>query len=496
MRRGFRVRPLVLAAALTAALIVAAAAFLAVGGAIERQLAGFLPAGRIADVVQAARGAVVAGSAAVVLVLVVPLALGVGDVIARPIERLRTVVAGMAVDDAPTRAVDAPVTELALLCAAIARLAAEHHERMAPLSRERDELALIIDSVGEGILRIGPGGRVVRANRAAREMLGLPSDVHGQPIASLVRNPELGRILHEAARGTPIERREFVLDDRHLLVSAHPIGNAGERGEARLGAIAVFVDLTELRRLEGVRRDFVANASHELKTPLTSIRGYTETLLNDDLPEETRRRFLETVHANATRLQGIVDDLLDLSRLESGAWTPDLREIDVLDAARDAWHALADKPGAAKIAFRLVGDDAPAALADPVGIRHVLSNLLDNAIRHTPAGGSITVRARGEEGTRGGGYVVVEVADTGAGIPGDALPRIFERFYRVDPARSRAGGGTGLGLAIVRHLVEQMGGDVAAESELGKGTTIRFRLPASPHAPALTRPAAPATPAP
>jgi two-component system, OmpR family, phosphate regulon sensor histidine kinase PhoR len=274
------------------------------------------------------------------------------------------------------------------------------------------------------------------------------------------------------------------MDGRRLLVSARPLaGTADLSGE---GAVVGFVDLTEVRRLEGVRRDFVANVSHELKTPLTSIRGYAETLLSDDLPPDMQRQFLEVVHKNADRLHYIVEDLLDLSRLESGGWRPNLVDVDALDIVQDVWSGCVDRATKRRIAFQ-----PPAAShrvrADPGGLRQVLSNLLDNALRYTPEGGHIQVVTRvetvdagnGEAAGSGQQFVVFEVRDSGSGIPTDALPRIFERFYRVDPARSRSDGGTGLGLSIVKHLVESMGGDVTAESEFGKGTLIRFRLPAS-----------------
>jgi signal transduction histidine kinase len=276
-----------------------------------------------------------------------------------------------------------------------------------------------------------------------------------------------------------------------------------------------------VRRLESVRRDFVANVSHELKTPLTSIRGYVETLLADpDLPAELQRPFLEVVQKNAERLHHIVDDLLDLSRLESGGWRPELHDVNAIDVLQDVWSSCAERAGQKHITF-VLPDSGFVVRADPGGLRQIFTNLLDNAVRYTPDGGRIEVRAsstalngngrtphaptvvqprdvpvarqrnapvaeqRGAPAERldapaaASSYIVFEVRDTGAGMPSDAIPRIFERFYRVDPARSRADGGTGLGLSIVKHLVESMGGDVAAESELGKGTTIRFRLPAS-----------------
>ena len=221
------------------------------------------------------------------------------------------------------------------------------------------------------------------------------------------------------------------------------------------------------------QRDFVANVSHELKTPLTSIAGYAETLTHE-LPDPSARRFAETILQNAQRMQHLVDDLLDLSRIESGGWQPLREAVDVEPAARDAWAPFAERAGAERIDFTVaVAEHAHTVPADPDALRQMLTNLFDNALRHTPAGGRITVSAALD---RDG--VILEVRDTGSGIPAEHLSRVFERFYRVDPGRSRDQGGTGLGLAIVKHLVEAHGGRVAVESRLGQGTTIRMRFPA------------------
>lgn len=270
------------------------------------------------------------------------------------------------------------------------------------------------------------------------------------------------------------------------------------------GAVAVLVDVTPLRRLETVRRDFVANASHELKTPLTSIRGYAETLLSDAaLPDDLRHRFLTTIHDNAARLHRIVEDLLDLSRLESGGWRPVPRPVDIAGVAADVWEGLHHIAERKAIGFAIDAASQPTALGDPVGVRQILANLLDNAIRYTPDGGRVTVRvARSNRpGRRAGAGPFALGLPHPRQIPGtgsssrSSTPasgsratrsRVFERFYRVDPARSREAGGTGLGLAIVKHLVGSMGGDVVAESELGKGSTFRFWLPAAT-APAESR---------
>jgi signal transduction histidine kinase len=236
------------------------------------------------------------------------------------------------------------------------------------------------------------------------------------------------------------------------------------------GSVVTLLDVTGLRHMEQVRRDFVANASHELKTPLTAMRGYAEMLLDGDPPEELRTRFLQAIRANTLRLQHLIDDLLDLSRLESGRWVAAEEEIEVAAAAREAWKEIVADYPSRRTAFIVEGD--ALAIADAPALHQIFRNLFDNSLRYTPDEGRIDVRVR-----RDGEFVQVVVKDSGSGIPSAALPRIFERFYRADPGRDRTAGGTGLGLSIVRHLVQSMKGEIRAESELGKGTVIHFTLP-------------------
>jgi two-component system phosphate regulon sensor histidine kinase PhoR len=278
------------------------------------------------------------------------------------------------------------------------------------------------------------------------------------------------RLVREATRGAmngvPTEPTELKLDDRTLLVTARPLPDGG--------AVLAVMDLTTRRRLETIRRDFVANVSHELKTPLTVISGFAETLRDPDLPASARDRFVETIEANARRMQRIVDDLLDLSRYESGSWVPNVISNDLAGVVADVFTGLqrsADEKGLT-MSFQ-APDDARRLDADPTALRQILANLVENAVRHTARGG-ITVSA----GAAPKGGTTVSVSDTGSGIPIEHLGRIFERFYRVDSGRGRGEGGTGLGLAIVRHLVEAHGGSVRAESMVGQGTTIVVHFPA------------------
>ena len=221
-----------------------------------------------------------------------------------------------------------------------------------------------------------------------------------------------------------------------------------------------------------MRRDFVANVSHELKTPLTSIAGYAETLALEATPGTQTERFTRPILSNARRMHRLVDDLLDLSRIESGRWQPDPERVDVRGLAEEAWAAFADRARERQIQFSAAVGNVRYVTADSEALRQVLTNLFDNALRYTPPGGRIAVSL---EPAPGG--VTVSVADTGSGIAPEHLPRIFERFYRADPGRSREEGGTGLGLAIVKHLVEAHGGRVEAHSMPGRGTTIRMFFP-------------------
>src|SRR5438876_1040255 len=270
----------------------------------------------------------------------------------------------------------------------------------------------------------------------------------------------------ETLSGAVVEGRELDLGDRTVVVSARPLAEGG--------TLLVLSDVTDLRRLETIRRDFVANVSHELKTPLTAIAGYAETLAAE-AAEAQAVGFAQTIVENARRMQRLVDDLLDLSRIESGGWEPQPRTVGVEAAAREAWRRFTERAADRGVLFETAMNEATIS-GDPDALQQIFTNLFDNALRHTPRGGRIRVAAE-----RDGGDIVVRVTDTGSGIPAEHLPRIFERFYRVDPGRSRQEGGTGLGLSIVKHLVEAHGGRVEAESELGRGTTVVLFFPSVTH---------------
>jgi two-component system phosphate regulon sensor histidine kinase PhoR len=408
------------------------------------------------------------GVGVIALVLTGLLSFGFSRYVTHPLRQITQAARAMSAGDLAQRARTRGRDELGEMADSLNHLAGE---------LQRAEMQALIDAMSEGVLAVDAQGRVRRANPAARRMFSLGADPRGIGPEEVARRPQFLEMVRHVLQGSAVPATELAVDGRSLLASAQPLPPGG--------AVMVFLDVSQLRRLEDVRRDFVANASHELKTPLTAIRGYSETLLDPELPPELRSRFAGTVKDNAERLQRIVDDLLDLSRLESGGWRVQPEIVSVADLAREAWGGFRD--AAARKQARLavsVPPDAEFVHADPAALRQILSNLFSNALRYVPEGGEITVRAHAAApqptSVDAPGWVTVEVSDDGAGIPSAHLPRIFERFYRADAARSREEGGTGLGLAIVKHMVEGHGGTVGAESRPGRGTTIRFTLPA-PH---------------
>ena len=408
------------------------------------------------------RAVAVAGIFGMLLALVV--AYLASRLLARPLVVLAERAGALAAGDFDQRApLNTPVAELGDLYAAFNRLSDELQVRLSELGHERDEMEALIDCMAEGVVALTEDARVIRINRAARSLLRVANPPALAPVGSLINHAPLLEIF-ESSVAEGVEAKEVPLRDRMLMVSTRPLDQGG--------SVVTFLDVTESRKLERIRQDFVANASHELKTPLTTMRGFTETLIEDDPPEDLRKEFLGMIHASSLRLQHVVDDLLDLSRLESGVWQAHLEAVDVGSAADAVWATMHQKAVEKDVRYMVEGYGS--VRADPSGLTQIFQNLFDNALRYVDTGGTVRIRI-----TRDGTVVTVEVEDDGAGIPAVDLPRVFERFYRVDAARSRAEGGTGLGLAIVRHLVTAMDGTVIAESAPGSGTLIRITLPSA-----------------
>jgi signal transduction histidine kinase len=421
------------------------------------------PLPQLDAVVDNAQNAVLLGGLLALAVGAV-LALGFARAVARPLLRLRDAAQSIARGERPTidtRGRD----EVGDLARALRQLDENLSRRVAELERERSEMTALVASMTEGVIALSGTGAVTTLNPASRRLLRLAADATPPSALELFRQRTAREAVERALRGEETSGLEVELEERTALLSGHPLPGGG--------AVLVLADITGLKRLETIRRDFVANVSHELKTPLTVIRGYAETLAGEDVPPDVRRDFLDKVLANARRMQQLVDDLLDLSRIESRAWSPRPEPVPLGPLVQDVWATLRPRADAGQLT--LTARFAETTLyADPQAARQILLNVLDNAVRYTPNGGRITVTAAPAPGG-----VQIEISDTGIGIPGEHLPRIFERFYRVDPARSRELGGTGLGLAIVKHLVEAHAGHVEAHSALGSGTTIRIVLPGS-----------------
>lgn len=398
-----------------------------------------------------------------VLLLAALLAWKLANSISRPISELRDGAAKMAAGDLTHRFPLIGPGEVGDLASALRRMTDEFGSRFQALESEDGLMAALIESLSEGVVALDTRARIVRINGSARVLLGVSS---ATPIPSdlLPRDRILREAITGALGGVDMAPAETTIDDRTLVITARPLA-AG-------GAVLTLFDLSPLRRIETVRRDFVANASHELKTPLTVIGGFAETLADDDPPEAQRRQFAAAIRSNAQRMQRLIDDLLDLSRIESGGWQPNPVDLEIATIAEELLlperirmlipgvsTSLAIEPGAER------------AYVDPTALRQILTNLIENAARHTESGFIRVFTSSVPEG------IWVGVQDSGAGIPAVHLPRIFERFYRADPSRARVAGGTGLGLAIVRHLTEAHGGRVRAESTLGRGTLVAALFP-------------------
>jgi two-component system phosphate regulon sensor histidine kinase PhoR len=407
-------------------------------------------------------GAVVRGTL-IPLLLGVLLAFLVARTIAGPLQGATLATRAVAAEQIP-RFPRSSVSDVDDLVRALRDMHEKLEQRLSGLRHERAETAALVEAMVEGVIAADERGQTVTANAAARRMLGYGDDDALPALPQLFRAKAAREAVTAVLEGEAVVERELELDGQNVLLSARPLPTGG--------ALLVLHDVSDLRRLEMVRRDFVANVSHELKTPLTSISGYAETLVSDHADPETTRRFLDVILANSRRMQQLVDALLDLSRIESGAWQPNPVPVDAATLGRECWSLL-DSRG--KSGSRFSTDVEPGAervYADPDALRHILTNLLDNASRYAHSGGQVTLRLRRE-----GAGIRLSVRDTGSGIAAEHLPRIFERFYRADSSRSREMGGTGLGLAIVKHLVEGHDGHVDATSQVGVGTEISCWFP-------------------
>ena len=340
---------------------------------------------------------------------------------------------------------------------------------------QRGEIEAILGCMVEGIIAVDNEERVIRMNSATAQLFGISTNFEpGRPIQEVIRNSELQRFIRRSLNlQEPLEEELTLLDTekRYLHAQAAPL--TGKLDE-RIGVLIVLHDLTRLRQLESVRRDFVANVSHELKTPITAIRGAVETLLDEDDIDETSQRFLDIVFKQSERLNALVEDLLDLSRIEQGVteggWELQPGNVKpLLEGARNACESMISQQ---EIKLEIICPDSIQARMNQSLLEQAIINLLSNAVKYSPTGSQVIMEA-----TEDVNQVLIQVKDSGCGIAEEHLPRLFERFYRIDLARSRALGGTGLGLAIVKHIALAHQGNVFVDSSVGKGSTFTIALP-------------------
>jgi two-component system phosphate regulon sensor histidine kinase PhoR len=417
------------------------------------------------------RGAALAGLGALVAALLLSLLLSaaLGRSLGEIMDTARQLAGGNLAARIRVRRDD----ELGELARIINHSSDELQRRLAEIARDRGRTDAILSAMDDGVLAVDHEGVVTLANPSLVRAMALSAPL-GRHYLEAIRQPEVSSLVEEVLRTRERGERDVEIVAIRRAFTVTGVAFPGAEGVPP-GAVLTFNDTTERQRLEAVRRDFVANASHELRTPLTSIRGFVEAL-EDGAKDEpgTAERFLGKIRTHADRMAALVEDLLELSRLESGARVPEPDETRPSDVAADVVASFAEQAARKPVSLRHEARGAPTVVTDRERVRRILENLVDNAVKYTPAGGHVVVSTLPGPG----GSVRVQVKDDGPGIEAGHRERVFERFYRVDKARSRELGGTGLGLAIVRHLAESIGAQVTLDSEPGKGSTFTLLLPA------------------
>ena len=396
--------------------------------------------------------------------------------IKKPLEELRESALRFGRGDLEHRLYIPTPEEFNVLAGAMNQMAAQLRDRLKTITDQRNELESILASMIEGVLVIDTEERILRFNQAAGDLFGMkPEEARARSIQEVIRNIDLLRFIRKTLFSDQTDEREIVLRDeeeRFLRVYGTILRN--EVNE-KIGALIVLNDITRLKRLENIRRDFVANVSHELKTPITAIKGSVETLKDGacDNVKDTQR-FLDIITKHSDRLNTIIEDLMSLSRIEQEAEKKQLilEAGNLKDVLDEAVSVCQNKAAAKRIKIELDCTDDVKIRMNPPLLEEAIINLVDNAIKYSDVGSTVRI-----EGMQRSGQVIVNVQDWGMGIPREHLPRIFERFYRVDKARSRKLGGTGLGLAIVKHIVQAHGGSIAVESTPGQGSIFTLHLP-------------------
>jgi two-component system phosphate regulon sensor histidine kinase PhoR len=368
--------------------------------------------------------------------------------------------------------------ELQALARALNKMARQLHERIVTITGQRNEVEAILSSMVEGVIAIDSEGHIVSINQAAAQLLSIDAQqAQGRQVEEVVRDVDLQEFARKTLAGQQPEEADISLPiNGGRFFQVHGASLPEERNK-RAGAVIVLNDMTRIYRLENIRRDFVANVSHELKTPITSIKGFVEAILEGDITDADQvSYYLKIVEKHADRLNAIIDDLLSLSRLEEDAdgSRPSLEKSDVRVVAESAVELSCIKANEKNIRLLLTGEEAATARINAPLLEQAVVNLVDNAIKYSEPDSNVTIDIHQDAE-----HVTIAVNDRGCGIPKEHMSRLFERFYVVDKGRSRKLGGTGLGLAIVKHIAQVHGGSIAVESELGHGSTFSILLPSA-----------------
>jgi two-component system phosphate regulon sensor histidine kinase PhoR len=404
-------------------------------------------------------------ASALALLLALLIAIGVAQTASRRLRRIVHFAERIAEGDLSARVAEHGGDEIAQVAAALDRTARRLEENFEALRESRAELEVLLNSMNDGVIAVSPEMKVLWANRAMDHLVHRNAYM-GTPVIELVRHPDFLATLRTALNSRKRESAivPALVGAKAFSVTAEPLPDGG--------VVSVLHDMSEIERVEKTRRDFIANVSHELRTPLTSIRGYAETLLDTpDVVNGNTREFLQVIRRNAERMGRLTEDLLVLARVESGEEKLDLQRHSPRQLIQEASSAMQETARAAGMELSMGEITDTWVMADSYAIQQVLANLISNGVRYAQSGKKISVGTREKES-----WVEFYVSDIGPGISSEHLPRIFERFYRVDKARSRETGGTGLGLAIVKHIVLNHGGTVRVESSVGHGSTFFFTL--------------------
>ncbi len=413
-------------------------------------------------------------SVAGILLLSLFLTFIVSFLVSRPLSGMSQVAQAMAGGDFSRQAAVNSRDEIGDLARSLNVMSAQIKEKIERISSDKVRLDLILASMFEGVIVTDKEEKVILMNPSLRRLFAVDTEPEGKKPLEVIRNTAVKDMIDRIISGRQhLATEEIVIEtpeERIMKVNGVPI----RRNNRLEGAMLVFHDITELRRLERVRQDFVANVSHELRTPIASIKGYAETLLEGALEDKDNAQdFVRIIYQDAERLASLINDLLDLSKIESGKMNMNFTAQEAAGLIKKAVMIIEPQARAKSIILKTdIPQPSPEIIADEPRFSQVMINLLDNAIKYSPEGGAITIRAK-----RVDNNLEISISDTGIGIAEDDLPRIFERFYRVDKARSRELGGTGLGLSIVKHIVNAHGGQVWVTSELGRGSTFSFTMP-------------------